>query len=120
MFMEKLLRVGFPASVLILTIHTLQPADASWQSLLSEILERFDESAIESWPEETWEALALQVLWRVCRDGVRQVEPLSTSECPAIRHRDLLKEATGEDSDQLVHEVLIRYCAEHASGSSAW
>ncbi len=88
-----------------------QGADASRQSLLPEILERFEESSIETWTEDTWEALALQVLWRVCRDGVRLVEPQAVPEPPAIRHRDFLKEAVSADSDELVHAVLIRFCA---------
>src|SRR5207248_3451970 len=40
---------------------------------LGELFSRFGESGIEAWPEETWEAFALEALWRVCLEGVRGV-----------------------------------------------
>ncbi|MBI4229765.1 MAG: DUF2309 domain-containing protein [Planctomycetes bacterium] len=50
-------------------------------------------------------------LWEAC---VRHVAPLGGRAPPAsapTRHRDLLLAATGEDSDALVHPLLIRLCA---------
>jgi uncharacterized protein YbcC (UPF0753/DUF2309 family) len=76
-----------------------------------DLITHYDTNKIESWSAKTWEAISLQILWRVCRAGVATVtEPLPQRELP-IRHRDLLNLATGEDSDDLVHEVLVRFSA---------
>jgi uncharacterized protein YbcC (UPF0753/DUF2309 family) len=76
---------------------------------LGELLARFGETALEAWEEDDWEAFTLQALWRICCDGVRAA-PSSPPPAP-IRHRDWLLEATGEDSDLLVHDILTRFCA---------
>ncbi len=78
---------------------------------LSELLDRFGESTIEDWTDDDWEGFALQALWRVCCDGVRNLPPYTAPPEPPLRHRDLLLEATGEDSDAPVHDLLIRFCA---------
>jgi uncharacterized protein len=66
------------------------------------------------------ESLALKLLWQVCRKGARKCEGKQTcgdqgtqgSRTPLpVRHRDLLLKYCGEDSDTLVHEVLIRLTA---------
>ena len=78
---------------------------------LSELLDRFGESTIENWSEDGWESFTLQALWRVCCDGVRDLPPFTAPPTPEVRHRDLLLEATGVDTDALVQEMLIRFCA---------
>lgn len=65
----------------------------------------------EQAPDETWEALALKALWRVCREGVHGLKPPAPRVAAGIRHRDALLEATGVDSDRFVHDLLIRFCA---------
>ena len=78
---------------------------------LGSLLERLDKSSIERWSEPTWEAFTLQSIWRICRAGSERV-PAAAAETPSPRrHRNVLLEATHEDSDVLVHEVLIRFCA---------
>ena len=90
-------------------------------AIAADLLKRYDESSIETWSDEKWESFALQMLWRICREGVHGVEPrVRTDELP-MRHRDLLLEATGEDVDIAVNEVLIRYCAAFTDqGFAAW
>ncbi len=78
---------------------------------LSELLDRFGESTIETWSEDDWESFTLQALWRTCCDGVRDLPPYTTPPALSSRHRDLLMEVTGADSDVLVNEILIRFCA---------
>jgi uncharacterized protein YbcC (UPF0753/DUF2309 family) len=78
---------------------------------LSELLNRFGGSRIESWTDEDWEGFTLRALWRVCCDGVRDLPQFTSAPPPAIRPRDLLLEATGEDADALVNGVLIPFCA---------
>jgi uncharacterized protein YbcC (UPF0753/DUF2309 family) len=74
-------------------------------------LARFDEADIENWDENVWEAFTLQALWRVCRDGVAGVPPTAPPAPVPVRHRDLLLRLTGEDADQLVHDLIIRFTA---------
>lgn len=75
------------------------------------LLDRFDEAAIEQWTQGDWEGFTLQALWRVCCDGIRGLPPFAPRPPAPVRHRDLLLEATGADSDLLVHGVLQRFCA---------
>jgi uncharacterized protein YbcC (UPF0753/DUF2309 family) len=75
------------------------------------LFERFGDSRVEAWGEDTWEAFALQALWRVCCDGVAGIPAFTVPPQPSVRHRDLLLEATGEDADLPVHELLTRFCA---------
>jgi uncharacterized protein YbcC (UPF0753/DUF2309 family) len=80
------------------------------ESALTALIRRFGESRIEQWPEGTWEAFALQALWRICCDGVARAPSLNLPPALPTRHRDLLLLASGEDSDRLVHDLLIRFC----------
>ena len=61
--------------------------------------------------DDDWEGFTLPALWRVCCDGVRDLPQFTSPPPPAIRHRDLLLEATGDDTDALVHSLLIPFCA---------
>ena len=91
------------------------------QALMADLLERQGLASIESWSESQWENLSLSLLWRICRHGVHGLDINSPLVPEVVRHRDLLLEATGEDSDVLVHEVLIRFCAAFADqGLARW
>jgi uncharacterized protein len=79
--------------------------------IVADLVERFDTSSVDDWSHPTWEAVSLQALWRVCREGVHGIENFAPPPPAAVRHRDLLLEATGQNSDALVHELLIRFCA---------
>jgi uncharacterized protein YbcC (UPF0753/DUF2309 family) len=81
------------------------------QVMLADLIQRFGAASIERWTPETWEAFTLQALWRVCRHGVHGRPPPPHHAQRFLRHRDLLLESTGIDTDGLVHEVLIRFCA---------
>jgi uncharacterized protein len=77
----------------------------------ADLFERFNDSRIEAWGEDAWEAFALQALWRVCCNGVAGIQAFTLPPQPAVRHRDLLLEATGVDADLPIHELLTRFCA---------
>lgn len=97
--------------------------EASLRRSLKELLRRFGESSIEHWSSTKWEAFSLQALWRICHLGVQGVTTTSpwSKPAPMLRHRDLLKAAVGVDTDDLVHEVLIRFCAPFADqGFADW
>jgi uncharacterized protein YbcC (UPF0753/DUF2309 family) len=91
------------------------------QDALASLFEQFGVATIERWGPATWEEFSLGALWRVCRDGVHSVRPLVPPTPPPVRHRDLLREATGEDADRLVDDLLIRFCAAYLDqGFSPW
>jgi uncharacterized protein YbcC (UPF0753/DUF2309 family) len=100
--------------------HPTEPVCSSRQMLI-DLLERFEEARIDRWSESEWESFALQALWRICHDGVEGIETFAPLPAPLARHRDVLLEATGQDSDALVHEVLIRFCAAFTDqGFAQW
>ncbi len=85
------------------------------------LLTQFRAGPPSTWSERTWEAFTLQLLWRVCHAGVHGVPRFVERETPVRRHRDLLLAATGQDTDLLVNEVLIRFCAAFLDqGVAGW
>jgi hypothetical protein len=78
---------------------------------IAELLFRFGKSKMEYWTDEDWESLTLQALWRVCCDGVRDIPSFSTPPPLAVRHRDVLLEATSVDTDLLIDDRLIPFSA---------
>ncbi|MCC6494111.1 MAG: DUF2309 domain-containing protein [Pirellulales bacterium] len=79
-------------------------------AVVGELLDSFGKACIEEWSEATWEAFTLQLMWRLCVDGA-SVSASPRVGRPPLRHRDVLLEAVDEDCDDLVHEMLIRFCA---------
>ena len=99
------------------------PAAIRASELVSDLRERFGDSSIEHWnePMRRWESLTLQVLWRVCREGVTHVKHFDLPMKVPLRHRDVVRKAGGGDSDLLVHGTLIRFCAAFADqGFAHW
>jgi uncharacterized protein YbcC (UPF0753/DUF2309 family) len=87
---------------------------------LESLFAQFGESQIEQWTSETWEAFTLHALWRICHRGAHGVQR-SVTQQPLIRHRDLLLQATGIDTDRMLDEILIRFCAAYLDqGVSNW
>jgi hypothetical protein len=84
--------------------------DPRLRELLDRVFPLFDRKGIERWDDSTWEAFTLHALWSICLRGVSENYTAPTGERPLVRHRDLLLEATGQDSDQLVTDLLVRYC----------
>lgn len=100
--------------------HTKQDGSPS-RGNIEGLIEKFGADRIEHWSDATWEAFALQSLWRLCREGVHGVKPPAPEELPYARPRDLLLAATGEDCDYYVNELLIRFCAAFLDqGVSHW
>jgi uncharacterized protein YbcC (UPF0753/DUF2309 family) len=87
------------------------PYSSELRGIISDLLTSFGKSTIEEWTEATWESFYLQLLWRVCSSGVRNARRVHNPPTEQERHRDVLLEATGHDSDELVHDVFIRFCA---------
>lgn len=73
------------------------------------------------WSDTNWESFVLQFLWHVCRCGVSVADVPVARKNRSIRHRDRLLEATGQDTDRLVHERLIRFTASFLDqGFATW
>lgn len=87
------------------------PGQLHAPSSLDILFERFGAGAIENWSEDAWEAFTLQALWRVCCAGVARATVNVPPPPTPVRHRELLMQATGTDSDLRVNEVLIRFTA---------
>ena len=87
---------------------TRDPRD---RQIVADLLARFEGENVEKWTDDEWETMSLHGLWRVCRDGVEDIATFAPASLAALRHRDYLLEATGQDSDALVHDILIRFCA---------
>jgi uncharacterized protein YbcC (UPF0753/DUF2309 family) len=101
--------------------NTRNNAAADGKESLIDLLKRFGGSRIESWTDDDWEGFTLQALWRVCCDGVRDLPPFTPPPAAAVRPRDLLFEATGEDTDAVVADLLIPFCAAFLDqGVAAW
>ncbi len=99
----------------------LNPQEQSDRRFVADLVERFGRRSPENWSDKTWEEFSLQALWYVCRDGVELVEVPPSVTHHSARHRDLLLEYTGDDSDLLVHPILIRFCASFTDqGVSDW
>ena len=86
-----------------------------------ELFRKFGASRTEDWTEETWEAFALETLWRVCCASVAEVASPPPVDRPLVRHRDLLLRTRGVDTDPMVHDALIRFTAAFLDqGVSHW
>jgi uncharacterized protein YbcC (UPF0753/DUF2309 family) len=91
--------------------HRGSDVAAYLKTIIAELFDHFDDSHIEHWSEATWESFTLHLLWAICRHEVRRVKPRAVAAAPLVRPREFLLHATGIDSDRLVNEVLIRFCA---------
>lgn len=99
----------------------VQPHDYRIQRVLAGLVRHFGASSIERWSGATWEAFSVQALWHVARSGIHAVKSPPPQQPQGPRHRDLLLEAGGSDSDLLVHDVLIRFTASFLDqGFSQW
>ncbi|MFN9717686.1 MAG: putative inorganic carbon transporter subunit DabA, partial [Planctomycetota bacterium] len=96
--------------------HTADPATSAscpkcFQDIVQKVMTEFDRGSIESWSDSIWEQACLSLLWKLslCR---LQTTPAPTRPVHReVRHRDLLLDVTSEDTDLLVHPVLVRFCA---------
>ena len=86
----------------------------------SRVLTDLEDRDIDQWAKSRWTTFALQSLWEVCRHGV-QALPIPQSPLTAIRHRDFVLSATGQDCDPLIHQILIPYSAGFVDqGLATW
>ncbi|PKL77528.1 MAG: hypothetical protein CVV27_05185, partial [Candidatus Melainabacteria bacterium HGW-Melainabacteria-1] len=88
--------------------------DAHLRGLSQDVLARWNEARIESWSSAVWEEVTLTLLWRLCRSGTHALLQPPQEPLPWLRLHDALSVLHGQDPDQLVNELLIRFCASFA------
>lgn len=81
-------------------------SDVSWSTVFPEL----NEPSVDKWDSDDWRAFSLRALWAVCERGVRDL-PIAPKCSTATRHRDLLRDYSGIDCDERIHEMLIPFCA---------
>ncbi len=86
-----------------------QAKDSPLDAMIEQVLDRFDCASIESWSDDEWESVCLQLLWRLSFDGVQRANHTAPPPPTPRRHRDALLSATGIDADELANDLLIRY-----------
>ena len=77
--------------------------------LVKSLLKKFGRH-FDHWSDETWERFTLHLLWKACRQGVTNTASVPRQTRSFLSPRDLLFQATGEDINRYVHDVLIRFC----------
>ncbi len=98
-------------------------SDDPYTKLLAELAAQLNVAKLGYWTksDSEMEAIYLRSLWRICESKIGQLDLPLAADQPPLRLRDLLLESTGEDSDLLVHDVMIRYCAAFADqGLASW
>jgi uncharacterized protein YbcC (UPF0753/DUF2309 family) len=91
------------------------------EDALVHLLHSFGDKNLELWTTARWEAFTLQALWRIIREAVQDLPPAAPVRRQAVRPRDWLLKATGQDCDLCVNEVLIRFCSAFLDqGISHW
>ena len=84
-------------------------------------IQQFPMHKIESWSDSQWQQLTLQLLWRICQNGVHNTAPTQHRSPPTYRHRDILLKLSQFDCDSQVHELLIRFTSAFLDqGFAAW
>lgn len=98
-----------------------QAGKGGHRELVETLLKEFGGPGFARWDDRNWQSFALHLLWRVCHAGVHGVRRFGESSPPPVRHRDLLLQSTGRDTDLLVHEAMIRLSAAFLDqGFATW
>ncbi len=88
---------------------------------IREVFNHFPLRSVESWDDSKWQQLTLQLLWQICKKGVRFADQVK-HRAPALhRHRDVLLKLTSFDCDLRVHDLLVRFTSSFLDqGFAGW
>lgn len=102
-------------------VHNQAANDPGMHDAIKALFRRFDAAKIEQWSPAVWEACTLSLLWHTCRAGVHGVRRFAPASVSPIRARTLLLDLTGKDTDRMINEPLIRFCAAFLDqGMASW
>ena len=103
-----------------LRLHLSDHSNAIPETIRSVFLQ-FPMRSIESWSDRKWQQLTLQLLWRICQNGVQGLKSIAHSPPQCDRHRDILLRLTEFDCDTQVHDLLIRFASAFLDqGFAGW
>ncbi len=87
-----------------------------------DLFDLFGKTSVERWSDQTWESFCLHLLWRICLDASESVGVQARrGRTLPLRHAKLLEAAANQSSDQLVNDLLIRFCAAFLDqGFASW
>ena len=103
-----------------LRLH-LSDASTAIPPAIQSAFEQFPIRTIESWNDSKWQQLTLQLLWRICQNGVHSTRPSPRRTPSTYRHRDILLKLSHFDCDLQVHDLLIRFTSAFLDqGFAAW
>ncbi len=103
-----------------LRLH-LSDASTAIPASIRSAFQQFPTHTIESWSDFKWQQLTLQLLWRICQNGVHSTHPTPHRSPPTYRHRDVLLKLSHFDCDLQVHDLLIRFTSAFLDqGFAAW
>ncbi len=92
-----------------------------FQSIVQDVITQFGRNSIENWSDSTWEQACLTLIWKLSLCRLKSTPAPAPPVHREVRHRDLLLDVTSEDTDLLVHPVLVRFCAAFLDqGYSQW
>ena len=91
------------------------------QQTVHSLVARFGRGTLEQWSETTWESFTLNLLWQICRQGTHGLPAYVGHRKSQFRHRDLLLAATQTDTDEWVHDLLVRFTGSFLDqGLATW
>jgi uncharacterized protein YbcC (UPF0753/DUF2309 family) len=95
--------------------------DAATSEWIDRVLENFDARTMEVWSDETWEEFTLHAQWNACRHGVELVGKVAARTMIGCQIHQQILDATGEDIETTINEVLIRFCGSYLDqGFADW
>jgi uncharacterized protein YbcC (UPF0753/DUF2309 family) len=93
------------------TRHWLQMVETSGESAALQLIRSVYRGGRREVSEQQMESICAGLLWKICLQRLESVSAAAGSAAGLIRLRDAVLAVTGQDPDELVHDVLSGFCA---------
>lgn len=91
------------------------------RAIVNPLIEQFGRQSIERWPPAKWEEFSLNLLWRICHQGVHAAHQRQANVEHPLRLRDVLLQAVGVDIDEEINALFIRFTSAYLDqGFANW